>query len=188
MIEFTIKTSAEAEQFLGKVDKKIGILNPMLMKIGVYQVGSIDKNFRAGGRPRKWKDLAPLTKALRRKGRGGGHFAILQDKGRLRGSISAKVYAVSTRNEARIGTNLAKAPLLHFGGMSKGSKIKIPQHRRRITQAWGKPIQPKTITVRSYIMKIGPKRVPAREFVMFQREDITAIESLGLKHLDEAIQ
>jgi len=186
MIEFKFELSTNHEAFIKKTSSRIGVMNPMLVKAGVYMLGSIDKNFRVSGRPSKWKGLAPLTKAMRRKGSKSGGFKILQDTGRLRGSISTKVFSQTTKAAATVGTNVEYAPLMHFGGMTKGTTFNIKQHKRRITQAFGKPIEPKTITVRPYKMKIGPKEVQARPFVLFQNSDIVAIENLGMKHIEGA--
>lgn len=189
MIEFTIKSTRGVEATFKKLEHQLAKTDPMLAQAGMYMLGSIDKNFRAQGRPSKWQGLSPMTKAFRRKGKGGGSakFAILQDTGRLKGSISAKVYARTTANAVTVGTNIEYAPLMHFGGMTKGKTFNIKSHKRRITQAWGKPISPRTVTVKAHPMKIGPKKVPARPFILFQREDIQAIEKLGLKFMREAI-
>lgn len=183
MFEFEFKLSDDAEKYLAKVSKKIDDTRPMLTKGSMVMLTSLDKNFRSEGRPKKWKGLAPLTKALRRN-KNKGQIKILQDTNQLRGSMSAKV----TKKQAEIGTNLEKAPLLNFGGTSKPSDVTIKRHKRTITQAFGKPIQPKRITVGPYKMHIPPKQVPARPFVLFQKQDVDDLQRLGVKHLEEATQ
>jgi len=161
MIEFTVKTSSDVEKLLGKVEKRMGEISPMLTMAGMVMLRSIDENFRSEGRPTKWAPLRPLTKFLRS---GESNFKILQDIGRLKGSISAKVYAQSTRAEVVIGTNLDYAPLMHFGGMSK----------------------PNTVQKGGRTLRIGSHQVPARPFILFQDADLVAIEKLGLKHVEDA--
>ena len=182
MFLFSFLMNDEAERYLKKIEIKLDDPRAFLTKAGLVMLRSIDKNFSAGGRPKRWVKLAPLTKALRRKGGGGGKFAILQDKGRLRTSMASQV----GKKQVRIGTNLKKAKTLHFGGETQGGTIRIRRHRRKITQAFGKPISPKTITVKPYSFRIGPKRVPARPFVLFQREDLRAIDRLAIGHVDGA--
>src|ERR1041385_4959950 len=70
-----------------------------------YAVGSIKRNFFAGGRPKRWTPLAPSTLRGRRKGRGRGGAKVLIDRGQLLGSIDKTV----TTDGARIGTNVVYA-------------------------------------------------------------------------------
>jgi phage virion morphogenesis protein len=76
-----------------------------LKAASVYMLGSIDKNFKAEGRPEKWKELAPSTK------RRGKSPKILTDTARLRRSHG---YRLSTAG-SEIGTNVIYAPRQHFG-------------------------------------------------------------------------
>jgi phage virion morphogenesis protein len=77
----------------------------------VYMLGSIQKNFRAQGRPEKWTKLATSTKARRRKGRGRGQSQILIDRGILKNSFSHRL----VQDGAEIGTNAVQAKRQHFG-------------------------------------------------------------------------
>jgi phage gpG-like protein len=207
MIEFTIKTSADAMKFLDGAEKKLDNTKPMLAKAGLVMLRSIDKNFRGQGRPSQWVGLAPLTKALRRN-KNKGSIKILQDTGRLKGSMTSRV----SKEKAEIGTNLDYAPLLHFGGMSKAQTVRIKEHTRRIKGGGYKTVQAgkgkifgglqrgytaysktkavrikgRRIKVKAYDMHIGSHTVPPRPFVLFQREDVITIEVLGLKHLEDA--
>lgn len=78
-----------------------------LKAAAVYMLGSIDKNFQAEGRPKKWETLADATVA----GRRGKKPKILTDTARLRRSHSYRI----TTNGAEIGTNVIYAPRQHFG-------------------------------------------------------------------------
>lgn len=181
MFKFDLETSDRAQKHLIKVERKIDKTQPSLIKAGLLMMRSIDENFRQEGRPHKWKGLSPMTIGLRRKGKKTGRgIMILQDTGRLKGSITKEVL----KDHVRIGTNLKYAPLMQKGGMSDPKTLKIKEHRRKITQAFGKPIRPKSIMVRSHDMKIGSKKIPARPFLLFQKEDLEAINKLFLNHVE----
>lgn len=74
-------------------------------------LGSIEKTFRAQGRPKKWQPLSAKTLARRRRGRGKGGAQILIDKGLLKNAHSYRL----TSDASEIGTNKVQAPRQHFG-------------------------------------------------------------------------
>lgn len=78
---------------------------------GVYMLGSIERNFKAQGRPEKWTALSESTLARRRKGRGKGKAQILIDTARLKNSVSMRL----TGDGVEVGTNVVYAPRQHFG-------------------------------------------------------------------------
>ena len=83
-----------------------------LKAAGAYMLGSIEKNFRAQGRPRKWKELAPSTIRGRRRGKGRGSPRILIDKARMKNQIS---FRVISEPGVEIGLNAVQAARQHFG-------------------------------------------------------------------------
>jgi len=83
-----------------------------LKAAGAYMLGSIEKNFRAQGRPQKWKGLAASTLGRRRRGKGRGGPQILIDSARLKNSIAFRVVA---EPGVEIGTNVKYARRQHFG-------------------------------------------------------------------------
>ena len=83
-----------------------------LKSAGAYMLGSIERNFRAQGRPAKWKGLAPATLRRRRRGRGRGGPQILIDTARLKNSMS---FRLVTTPGVEIGTNVRYARRQHFG-------------------------------------------------------------------------
>jgi phage virion morphogenesis protein len=83
-----------------------------LKSAGAYMLGSIEKNFRAQGRPEKWKLLSPKTLKRRRKGRGAGKSQILIDTARLKNSMS---FRLVSEPGVEIGTNAVYGPRQHFG-------------------------------------------------------------------------
>ena len=175
MLQFTIKTSAEARKFIANAEKKLFDHSGMLARAGLVMLRSIDQNFKSGGRPTKWAPLSEMTKALRRTGGGSGGPQILQDTGRLRSSITSKVES----NQVRIGTNVEYASLMHFGGTSKGGEVTMKGGDGSLSP-WGFSSKGERT------FNIGPRPVTGRPFVMFQREDIIAIEKVGLKHIEDA--
>ncbi len=78
---------------------------------GVYMLGSIERNFKAGGRPAKWQALASSTLRRRRKGKGKGGAKILIDTARLKNSTQTR----NVSEGVQIGTNTVYARRHHFG-------------------------------------------------------------------------
>lgn len=74
---------------LAKYINRTEDLRPALKLAGLYMMKSIDENFRAEGRPAKWKKLARSTIEARREGPGRGRPMVLQDTGVLRASVTA---------------------------------------------------------------------------------------------------
>jgi phage virion morphogenesis protein len=72
---------------------------------------SVEQNFRAQGRPARWKGLAPSTLARRRRGRGRGGPQILIDTGRLKNSIAVRLVTEGVE----VGTNVRYARRQQFG-------------------------------------------------------------------------
>lgn len=60
-------------------------LRPLWEIEETFIISAIDQNFRAGGRPVKWKPPSPITMA----GRGGGTGKALQDRGDLYMAVTA---------------------------------------------------------------------------------------------------
>lgn len=125
---------------------------------GAYMLGSIEKNFRAQGRPAKWQGLAAATLATRARrnsrrrkaNRQSGSPQILIDTARLKNSIAFKVIGGGVGVE--VGTNVKYAKRHQFG---------YPGGEGR-----------------------GRSRTPARPFLLIQKEDVDFIGGLFKKHLD----
>jgi phage virion morphogenesis protein len=83
-----------------------------LKAAGAYMLGSIERNFRAQGRPQKWQKLAAATLQRRRTGRGRGGAQILIDTARLKNSMSFRLVSAPG---VEIGTNVIYGPRQHFG-------------------------------------------------------------------------
>lgn len=82
-----------------------------LKAIGVYMVGSVQRNFQAQGRPTKWQSLATSTLRRRRKGKGRGSARILIDTGAMKNAVTFRVHT----DGVEIGLNKVQAARQHFG-------------------------------------------------------------------------
>jgi len=140
---------------------------PLELSIREVMRPSIAKNFEVGGRP-AWVPLSPKTIARK----GGGK--ILIEKGKLKGAATQRSIWNLTREAAVIdpGALLAKAPYagFHQAGTNKEGLPKAVKNERG-----------KTIFV------IGEVGVPARPYLMIQKEDATAIRRIFLAWLEEKI-
>lgn len=79
--------------------------------------------------------------------------------GRLSGSIHQSVSQNKSGVKATVYTNLSYAAIHEYGF---NGTVTVKQHLRTIKQAWGRPISPKQITVRSHSKKIN---MPERSFM-----------------------
>jgi len=127
---------------VGRLSNKISRETEKPLKAGaVYMLGSIERNFKAGGRPKKWKKLADSTVRQRRKGKGKGGIKPLVDTARMKNSMSTRI----RRTEAEVGTNVVQAKRQHFGypggsgrGHSKTPARPYMMFQREDTDAIGK--------------------------------------------------
>lgn len=131
-------------------------LTPAFKAIGELLRSSIRQNFRSGGRPTRWK-VSARAKAQRGQ--------TLRDTNRLYNSLTVK----PGRDQVIVGTNVAYAAAHHFG-VDKTVSQRVRAFTRRISQAFGKPIEPKAVTVKAHTrqMKLN---LPPRPFMLVQDED-----------------
>jgi len=96
-------------------------MRPFENRLGAWMLKSVDKNFRARGRPTKWKELAPYTLAMRRWraekfGRPAYTEKILEVRGELRRNWEFRVRRVGKGQEQlEVGTPTPKADVHHEG-------------------------------------------------------------------------
>ena len=118
VFSFEIENNEQIKALLKKAGDKGKDLRIPLKRAGILMVGSIDKNFRAEGRPDKWTPLSDMTLAMRRKhGRGA---KILQDTGRGKGSMA---YKVISNKQVEIGTDV------QYMAAHQTGKGRIPQRK-----------------------------------------------------------
>lgn len=166
----TIEVKVDSKDLLARLGKCIASgkdMRPAWDDIGEYMLGSIRRNFEAGGRPEKWEALAPTTitgqylqgnrsRKRKRKTSGkafdkyAGGKKVLIDHGELINSITRRVES----NSVELGSNLAYAAIHQFGGTA-GRK--------------------------------HAARIPARPFLMVQDEDWPVITNILEQHLAGAL-
>lgn len=168
----------ELQDHLKRIGRNIGNLRPFFEALVPIIHTSILANFRVGGRPKRWTPLSQgWTVKQRQKERtwGSAMQPILQRYNTLRTSIG-QVRIIGT-HRLEYGTALPKAIPLHYGRPARDATVTVKAHTRRITQAFGRSISPTVVAVRSFSRKQHFGRLPARPFVMFQKEDIERISN-----------
>ena len=115
-----------AEETIRRIRERALDLSVPLKAGGVHMMGSIRRNFKVGGRPKKWVPLKPATlkaKAPKTKK--------LIDSARLMSSITFK----ESRDRLDVGTNLIYGPIHQFGGQAgRGLATTIPARPYSIFQ------------------------------------------------------
>lgn len=155
-----ISISVDTAQLDAALLRKASLLHDpsaMLEEIGILAERSVKQNFKAGGRPEKWKPSA------RARAQGG---QTLVDTNNLQRSITHQI----SGGEVAIGTNVLYAPVHHFGTVirAKGAKslrFEIPGVGWRTA---------KSVTI------------PARPFLLLQAQDYKRINSIIRKHVESA--
>ncbi len=149
--------------------KRVDDPTPAMKVIGAIIRTSVVRNFEKQGRPR-WKSLSKTTEELR-----GASGPILRRQG-FAGGLMGSVNFKANSDGVQIGTNKIYGAVHQFGA-KKGSfgtvMARVGTHSRRITQAFGRTIEPRTVTVREHTRKMSLPwgDIPARPFLMVQNED-----------------
>ena len=177
-------------------------LSAPLAEFGVYMIGSVDRNFREGGRrlgvPGAWPRLSPVTIKRRRKGQ-QANPRILQQTGILRRSTTWEVGP----DRIAVGSNVPYAPDHHQDGRWGGFKLvdRVVWVRPHTRSRRGS----KTVTVQGRkvsVSGVGPKRphhvkgyaqhqryrLPARPIYVFQPADFARLESIFVRHVRRATE
>ena len=133
---------------------------------------SVRQNFRDGGRPEKW----PRSKrADRDAGYGEKSGQTLVDTARLMNSITSE----GDKTSVRVGTNVEYAAAQQISQQ-------VREHVRRITQAFGKPIDMTAVQVKAHSRKVHME-LPQREFMLIQEEDWDDIHDMITSKLNKLI-
>lgn len=153
-------------------------LKTALMASAMTMLKSIDTNFRVGGRP-KWPALKATTIANRRKHTSNP----LADTGRLKQSITTNAAVKDYGDSVGIGTNLEYARVHQYGHPG----IRIPEivPVRKKALRW---MTPSGQVVFAKRVKAHTVVIPKRTFLLFQPEDITAIERIFSKHIEDSFK
>lgn len=174
-IEYSITAPGrDVDDLMNRIQANLADLTPAMNLTGEIVHGSIQENFEKGGRPTTWATLSPVTIAqrIRMKKWPGKTLIRLGVAGGLMGAVSYKAF--KDRVELRAGK--AYATTMNFGA-KKGEfgtvEARIPEHDMRMTQMFGKKIEPITVRVKAHIrmMTLPWGNIPARQFMMVQDED-----------------
>lgn len=186
-IEFDVQLDTSIiEAIVRSITNAGRTLEKPLAQAGVYMHGSINRNFKAQGRPTSWKGLSKRTLAQRRRGRGVGTAQILQDTGILRASVSSRTARGSVwqlkHDSIKVGTNVA------YAGTHQHGRKAIPNVKQRVRQHQRKLNSGETTTVRAHERTVTLPPVPARPFLVFQvPEDVDAITELFSRHFFDEV-
>lgn len=101
--------------------------------------------------------------------------------GRLGRSIASHLEDTSTLISGIVSTPVAYAPAHEYG--FKGS-VTVREHMRQIKQAFGRPIEPKSVTVRAHSMQMN---LPERSFLRSALREMEASGGIRME-IDGAIQ
>lgn len=180
LITYEIQNDEKVRLLLKQTGDKAKNLRIPLKRCGILMLGSIDKNFRAEGRPTKWPPLSEMTLARRRKeGRGA---KILQDTGMGKGSI---VYNVVSDQEVQIGTPLEYMKIHQTGGSINLPARTIYPVNARVLH-WVS--DGKDVFAMHAHQKARTVKIPKRQFLLFQEEDKTNIVKIFTEYLEEIIK
>ena len=182
MIEFKLGMlkNREVKEGLKSLSAKLSNLQKPMAKAGIIMLSSIDENFEQEGRPEKWKPIAPITKAFRRK----KSDRILQDTGQLRRSITMRPAADGM--SVKVGTSQPHAYKLQFGGIASGISpyVIVPKKKKALHfNIGGREI----FARRVQFPGLSGRRIPPRPFVMMQNEDMDKIHILFKDYIDKII-
>jgi phage gpG-like protein len=151
-LKFTLK-DYETHKELNALGDRLSKPQEALREIGLYLLGSIAKNFRAGGRPVRWKPSGRVMKH--------GGQTLVKSAG-LKNSIVMRV----SGKALRLGTNKKYARIQHEGGKIN-KNVTVRKHWRRIKKVFGRSIKPKMIEVSTHDRKMN-LTMPARQYLLIQ--------------------
>lgn len=191
---------AEFQALLQRISHYTDDFGPLMLRLGIVMMRSVDKNFRAQGRPRAWAPLSDAT--LKRRRKSGAGARILQDTGRLRLSIvraqegaEGAVWSL-TRNSLTMGSNLEYANIHQRGGV-----VKMKPRRMTLTFAKrkgktlfatseGKIKGRRHAVVKTMDVTISGHEVhiPARPFLLFQDEDARGVARAMASYLENVLR
>jgi phage gpG-like protein len=145
-----------------------------LSQASIIMYQAVMRNFREesdGKAP--WKDLSPLTIALRRN-KNKSSIKKLQDTGRLRMSIFPDI----GENYASVGTNVTYARTQHAGGKTTTPRIVIAPKRGKVLSFM---IGGRRVFAKYVIQPPRQVTIPARPFMVMRGEDESRIIRLFTK-------
>jgi phage gpG-like protein len=157
-------------RMLQEVERRLDDATPAYRDIGEIVLSSIQRNFEAGGRPKKWE-------ASKRAEEEGGQTLV--DKAVLKNSLNVK----PGRTFVKIGTADVRAAVLNFGAEAGSFGTFEVQVREHVRKMGGKS---HTVKAHARKTKLPWGDIPGREFMLVQDEDVDEILATLGDYLDEA--
>jgi len=170
--EIKILDLTETQAAIEAIGDRARNMRPVMVSVREQMRYSTDQNFNVGGRPR-W---TPSEKT--RKGRG----KTLIGKSRLWHSVKYEV----GDDRLTISSNLPYSAV-HQKGFKGKVKQHVRPHHRTITQAFGRSISPKRIQVKRGFYRQFMQNIPARPYIVVQREDTEYTQKRLLRWVTEGI-
>ena len=161
-ITYNIK-DLEAKAAIKQARRRLENPEKALKECGLVLLRSVARNFKAGGRPVRWR---PSKRALREGGK------TLIDTARLKNSMTMRVLGRSLT----VGTNVKYARIHQLGG-KLNNNVTVKQHYRYITQAFGKEIDGRKVLVKQHQRKMDTY-IPARPFLKVQAGDLRIMRKI----------
>lgn len=186
MEPITIKLTAD--KIFGTKLAKLNNLLPLMRMIASDLKDSVEKNFIAEGRPKKWVELAKRTIEERIKqgywkgpeGRG----KILQRKGGGSGLLGSFVTNYDSET-ASISTNKEYAAIHQFGGeIKQGERQSLYVQNRYKRGAKKGKFKKGTEAGKGFLYKARTIRIPARPFMVLPDEDLEGLNKTVSKYLE----
>ena len=154
----------ETKAALKQTERRLSRPEKALKECGLVLLRSISKNFKAGGRPERWR------RSWRALYEGG---CTLIDTGMLKNSINFRFIG---KKKIAVGTPVKYARIHQLGGRID-KNVTVKNHYRYITKAFGRPIKGRKVLVRKHQRKMDT-HIHARPFLMVQPEDMRVMKRI----------
>lgn len=199
--EFSPSLGIVAKRFSELAEELGDMREPLTKSVEDVMTMSILENFMSGGRP-PWEDLAPTTVAKRAK-ENSGTMILVRSGNLAEVASSAGIWSIGrTSATIRDLPNKVWYGKVHQGGLA-GNQFAGGNWFKKYQTAARKALGPDEddSEVDKLAFKMFDKRllshgpapkgtadIPARPFVMFQEEDIDAIQLIFVEWVEEKIQ
>lgn len=168
MVEISISLEDSLLPILKEIANRIQDFRPVFKKIEAHMIGSIEKNFEAQGRPERWAPWKNPEQVI---------------LGRLR---RLKKYKGAKREKKKEMINQALAVggriLLDTGTLRRSVTGRSHDYTRKMDKL---EFRMGTRLAYAPVHQYGSakKNIPARPFLLFQKEDVEAIQELVIRYL-----
>lgn len=105
----------QVQETIAEVIDRLGHAQPVMEVAGETVVASIHRAFLAGGKPKTWESLSPVTLAIK-----DGQGSTLIGKGGMASGLMGSIHYEAEDDNVYIGTNKIYAASMHFGRKGGG--------------------------------------------------------------------